>query len=150
MRNSKLTFYLDRGTYKRLLKEHANRQNTTLSRCISDCLAEYFGLLDEMASVLERETEAGEAKQGKIIHTLLAETEARIAASVDRQSKRIGTLKDEIQILQAMIDRSYLGMMIHVPEVENGMEKGAMAAAKLRHGKWRKSVETLLKEGGIN
>lgn len=150
MKNSKLTFYLDRGTYKRLMKEHANRQGTTLSRCISDCLAEYFGLLDEMASVLERDTEAGEAKQGKIIHTLLAETEARIAASVDRQSKRISAMKEDIQILRAMIDRSYLGIMIHVPEVEDGMEKGALVSANLRHGKWRKSVETLLREGGIN
>jgi hypothetical protein len=150
MKNSKLTFYLDHGGYRRLMKEHANRQHTTLSRCIADCLSEYFSLLDEMASVLERETEAGEAKQGKIIHTLLAETEARIAASVDRQSKRVQALQDDVQILQAMMDRFYLAMMIHLPEVEDDRKEGALASANLRHTKWRRAVEVLLREGGIN
>lgn len=138
--------YLDHHLHKRLMKEVTNRRSS-VSRCIAELLAEYFDLMEEMATAMSGNGKAGDAKTGKIIHTLLAETEARIAASIERQARRISAVQDDVQILNAMVDRLHLNYMLHTPEVAEEWKNGALTSANIRHEKWRKAVAVLLREG---
>lgn len=143
----KINVYLDHETHQRLLKEVAARKGGTISGHVGAIIEEHFALHDEMASTLGTRKAPGEEKQGRIIHTLLAETEDRIGAVIDRQSKRIGGVDRKLAELQAMLDRAVLQILIHLPEVAEEVKEGALASANLRYAKWRKAVEKML-DGG--
>lgn len=150
MRKYRVAVYLDHAQYKRLQKEVATRKHATQSSCAADCLSEYFGLLEEMASVFKSDTDPGEAKTGKIIHALLEETERRISSTIERQGRRIDRVREDVQIMQAMLDRHCLSWLIHTPEVSEEERNARLASANRRHGNWLRAVESRLREGGIN
>ena len=46
--------------------------------------------------------------------------------------------------MTAMIDRLYLGITQHLPEVPEELAESAVAGAKRRHRKWMTAIEKLL------
>ena len=95
--------YLTPSDYRRLEQEAAAR-GASVSKCVADCLGEYFALRVEMASVVAAPGQLGEPHQG-LIHSLLARTEERLAATLKAHGERTAALEDAVQAVRAMIDR---------------------------------------------
>ncbi len=83
----------------------------------------------------------------RIMHTLLAEMEARIAADVASQTSRLLAVEQRLAQITSMIDRHYAGMMLHLPEVPMADAKARSASALKRHRAWRSAVRELLQDG---
>lgn len=146
LKHHELRAYVSIADYQQLEQE-ATTRGLSLSKTVRDCLREYFALRREMATAVKIPGQAGEEHTGAIIHTLLARTEERIACAIDRQAERISILEDQLLIQTAMLDRLYLGMMQHLPEVPESLAAGALSSAKRRHRKWMEAVQKLLDEG---
>ena len=140
--------YVSVADYRRLKQEAAAR-GTTLSKCIADSLSEYVTLRMEMASVATSPGQLGEPHQG-LIHSLLARTEERLAATLEVQSDRTSELQGAVQVVEAMLDRLTLLYLIHTPELPDDLKDGAVATARRRYSNWRRAVDKLVKTGGPN
>jgi hypothetical protein len=143
-----LRTFVNREDYKRVEREAGTRR-ASVAKTVRDCLTEYFNLREELATAMTEPGKAGEEHSGKIIHTLLARTEERIAVTIERLEERISQLYDQNLILTAMLDRLYLGVMIHLPEVPKDLADGALASANRRHMNWLKAVEKILAEDAV-
>lgn len=143
MKNHELRAYVKAEDYRRLKKESVSR-NLSLSKTVRDCLLEYLNLREELATALNEPGSPGDELPGKIIHTLLAQTEERIAATIERLEERLSNQQEQLYILTAMLDRFYMGVMQHLPEVPEEIAEGAVASASRRHVKWLSAVEKLL------
>lgn len=137
--------YVTPEDYKLLERESISRK-LSVSKTARDCLIEYFNLREELATTLQEPGKAGDNHTGKIIHTLLARTEERIAATIEKLEERISQLHDQNLLLTAMVDRMYMGLMQHLPEIPAEIADGVVASAKRRHAVWLKTVEKLIAE----
>ena len=140
--------YVSLADYQRLQQEEAAR-GVSLSRCVADCLREYLALRAEMAGVVAAPGALGEPHQG-VIHTLLARTEERLAATLEAHAERIGTLQETLRRVESMLDRLTLLYLIHTPELPEERKDAAVATAKPRLLKWRRAVERQVQAGGGN
>jgi hypothetical protein len=140
--------YLPLADYQRLQQEAAAR-GASLSKCVADCLREYLALRADMASVAMAPGALGEPHQG-LIHTLLARTEERLAASLDTHAERAAGLQETLRVIESMLDRLAVLYLIHTPELPDERKDGAVAAAKRRYQKWRRAVEQQVQAGGGN
>jgi len=132
--------------YQQIEKEASSRRST-IAKTVRDCLNEYMGLRAELATAMSHPGKPGEEHTGKIIHTLLARTEERIAATIEQVEERMSQLNDQMLMVMSMIDRHYYGMMMHLPEIPAELAESKVASAKRRHAKWFKAVEKYLAEG---
>jgi len=140
--------YLSVGDFRRLKQEAAARE-ISVSKCAADCLREYFALRVEMASAIVSPGQPGEPHHG-LIHSILARTEERLAATIDAQGEQTAHLHQALQTLEAMLDRLTLLYLIHTPELPDEMKDGAVATAKRRYSNWRRAVDRLIRAGGAN
>lgn len=132
--------YIGAAEYWRLQRE-ASARGATISKCTADCLREYFALRTELATAIETPGEPGEPYQGTIIHSLLARSEERLVATVDRRTTE---LLGELQRLQAMFDRLVQLYLYYTPEVPQELRAGAVASANRRYANYRNAVNELL------
>jgi hypothetical protein len=132
--------YLGPETYARLRREAAAR-HATISKCTADCLDEYFALRAELATALETPGQPGEPHHGTIIHALLARSEERVVATLDRQAAEIVS---ELRRVQAMLDRQVMLYLIHTPEIPLGLRSDAVADAQRRYTNYGQQVSKLL------
>ena len=86
--------YLVAEDYRQLRLEAAAR-GVSLSRCAADCLAEYFTLRQEMATAFEMPDRAGTATPPRVIHVLLAQTEQRLVATLERYGEDLTAVRAE-------------------------------------------------------
>ncbi len=140
--------YVPLDDYRRLQQEAAAR-GASLSKCVADCLREYLALRAEMAGVAEAPGALGEPHQG-LIHTLLARTEERLAASLDAHAERAAGLQVTLRVVESMLDRLTLLYLTHTPEIPQERRDDAVAMAKRRYLKWRHAVEEQARAGGGN
>ncbi len=140
--------YLPLVDYRRLQQEAAAR-GVSLSRCVADCLREYLALKAEMAGVVEAPGALGEPHQG-VIHTLLARTEERLAATLEAHGERTAELPGRLRVIERMLDRLAMLYLIHTPEIPPDLKERAVTTAKSRHQRWRRSVEQQVQAGGGN
>jgi len=138
--------YLTPSDYRRLEQEAAAR-GASVSKCVADCLGEYFALRVEMASVVAAPGQLGEPHQG-LIHSLLARTEERLAATLKAHGERTAALEDAVQAVRAMIDRLVLLYFVHTPEVPAELKDAAVATARRRYTNWRRAVDDMV--GGVS
>ena len=144
---------LRRGVHSRLdpvdyrqLRQEAAARGVSLAACIADCLREYFALRVEMASAVTAPGEPGGRHTG-LIHSLLARTEERLAATLDAHATE---LSDGLGLLESMLDRLVQLYLLHTPEVARQLHAAAVASANRRYGNYRQAVSALLATGGIN
>jgi predicted transcriptional regulator len=137
------------------LQREASARNVTLSSFARHALRDYLELKRELAETLalEEEKSNGNGSEDgssppRIIHTLLARTEERIAATIDGQADRISRLRDDMRTLAAMLDRAYLSYLAHTPEVGPEFRNTALSSARRRHEAWLRTVEAFLMAGG--
>lgn len=138
--------YLERPEKQRLQREAAAR-GVSVSQCVTDCLREYFAWREEMAGAIDNPGQPGEPYPRGPIHALLARTESRLAATIDA---RVRELVGEMVLLQSMIDRQMVSYFLHAPEVAPDLQSAALASATRRYRNWRRSVERLVRSGGVN
>ncbi len=139
--------YVSIGDYRRL-KQEAAALGTSMSKCLADCLSEYFALRADMASAVTTPGQLGQPHQG-LIHSLLARTEERLAATLDAQGQQTAEVHDIVQALEAMLDRLTLLYLIHTPELPDDLKDGAVATARRRYANWRRAVDKRVKAGGV-
>jgi hypothetical protein len=132
--------YLGPDTYARLRREAAARQ-TTISKCTADCLDEYFALRTELATAIESPGQPGDPHQGRVIHALLARSEERLVATLDRQAREI---LGELRRLQGMLDRQVMLYLIHTPEIPPDYRSSAVADAQRRYASYGQAVSKWL------
>ena len=140
--------YLPLADYQRLQQEAAVR-GASLSRCVAECLREYLALRAELAGVAATPGALGEPHQG-LLHTLLARTEERLAATLDAHAERSATFEARIRVLERMLDRLTLLYLTHTPEIPPERREEAVATARRRYLKWRQAVEEQGPPGGGN
>jgi hypothetical protein len=140
--------YLTVGDFRRLKQEAAARE-VSVSKCAADCLREYFALRVDMASAVASPGQPGQPQHG-LIHSILARTEERLAATLDAHAERTTELHHALHGLEAMLDRLTLLYLIHTPELPDDLKDGAVATAKRRYGNWRRAVDRLIRAGGVN
>ncbi len=132
--------YLGPEGYSRLRQEAAAR-HATISKCTADCLDEYFALRAELASAIETPGQPGDPHHGTIIHALLARSEERVVATLDRQAMEI---LSAVRRVQAMLDRQVMLYLIHTPEIPPGLRGDAVADAQRRYTNYGQQVSKLL------
>ena len=132
--------YLGAAEYWRLQRE-ASARRATISKCTADCLREYFALRTELATAIETPGEPGDPHQGAVVHSLLARSEERLAATLDRRTVE---LLGELRRVQSMLDRLALMYLIHTPEIPQELRAGAIASANRRYANYRQTVSELL------
>ena len=128
--------------YERLLREAASRR-ISVSHCIRMDLEELYAIRDELSQPIEVARSAGVAKP-RLIHRLLAETETRLAADLDRHLAEVAALGDAVRRLEAMLDRQYVGLMLYLPDVADELHDAQAKVAHRRYEAWRRAVEKLL------
>ncbi len=143
LKKHELRAYVTQAEYKRMERESVAR-NASLSNTVKSCLLEYLNLKEELATTLTDSGTLGDEQSGKIIHTLLMRTEERVAATIERLEERISYVSDQVNLLTAMVDRMYLGIMAHLPELPPELNESAGASSKRRHKKWLEATEKML------
>src|SRR5262245_4096851 len=97
----------------RQLQQEAAARGVSMTACVGDILREYFALRVEMASAVAVPGKPGERHTG-LIHSILARTEERLAATLDA---RANELSARLQRLEIMLDRLVRVYLVHTPEV---------------------------------
>ena len=141
--------YLAAEDYRRLRLE-ALARGVSLSRCAADCLAEYFALRREMATALEAETpeQLGTLAPSRVIHVLLAQTEQRLVATLDRYSEELGEVRTQVAAVLAMLDWAHFTYLCHSPEMPSEARDQAFGRGQQRLTTWRRAVASMLKSIG--
>lgn len=132
--------YLGSAEYSQLEREAVARRST-ISKCIADCLGEYFALRTELATAIETPGQAGEPHQGAIIHSLLARSEERVVATLDRRTTEV---LGDLRRLQTMLDRLVFTYLAHTPEVPGDLCESAITSANRRYANYRAVVNDQL------
>ena len=131
--------YLVPEDYRRLRLE-ALARGVSLSRCAGDCLAEYFALRQEMAMAFETPHQAGRLTPPRVIHVLLAQTEQRLVATLERYGEDLTAARAELAAVLAMLDRSHSATRrkCHRKPATEPMP-AASSASRSGAGPWRAS-----------
>lgn len=126
-------------------REAAARQ-LTRSSCTRRILESHLEHQRELAGATDHPEVAGAAATN--ILSALRELEERVAATVQGLGDEVAGLAEAVQLLMAMVDRVYFGLMVHLPEVPPDQRAGAIASAERRHLQWRRHVRALDEVGG--
>src|SRR2546425_6003493 len=129
------------------LGREATTRGISLSQCIRDCLREYFALRAEVATAFEAPGGAGEPPTTGLIHTLLARTEGRLVATLERCADAVGRVRADVHVVQSMLDRLVLLYLVHTPRVQTAQRDTALASGARRHASWRRAVGRMADDG---
>lgn len=140
LRRYELRSLVTQEEYQRLERE-ASARGCTLAKTIRDCINEYLHLREELATATAPAGKAGEPHTGKIIHTLLARSEERMAASMDQMNDKVAQLESQNKQLLNMLSQHHHDMLLHLPTVPKELHESAKASAKRRHEKWLKKFD---------
>ena len=128
------------------LGQEATTRGISISQCIRDCLREYFALRAEVATAFDAPEGAGERPTG-LIHTLLAHTEGRLVATLERCADAVGRVRADVHVVQSMLDRLVLLYLVHTPRVQTAQRDTALASGARRHASWRRAVGRMADDG---
>ena len=120
----------------RFLKQEAAARGVSMTACVGDCLREYFALRVEMASVVDAAGNPGERHTG-LIHSILARSEERLAASLNARAEELGDDLHRIEIMLKLFVQLYLA---HTPEVPQERRAAAYAAIGRRWANYQAAV----------
>jgi len=126
----------------RALQLEAAARGISMTACVGQCLREYFALRVEMASVVEAAGQPGERHSG-LIHSILARSEERLAATIDRRAE---DLDDGLRRLEIMIKQFVQIYLAHTPEVPVERRAAAYAAMGRRWTNYQATVAERIAE----
>ncbi len=125
--------------YGRLLREAAAR-NITVSECVRRELEELYAFRDELGDALRIAGDEGTPARG-LFDAALKGLEARLAGNFGAQMGRLDRIDRALARLEAMIDRFYLGVMLHLEDVPEQLRPARLKRASERHRAWLEVVE---------
>ncbi len=128
------------------LEREATARRLTRSSCMRRILESHLRHQRDLVGVTDHPEVAGAAATN--ILTRLREHEERVAATVRSVGDELAELEEAVQLVMAMVDRVYFGLMVHLPEVPATERAGAVASAERRHLQWQRHVRTLAEAGG--
>ena len=127
----------------RALKLEAAARGVSMTACVGECLREYFALRVEMASVVDAAGQPGERHTG-LIHSILARSEERLAATIDARAEDLGGDLRRLEIMFKLFVQLYLA---HTPEVPPERRTAAYPAMARRWTNYQAAVaERVAKE----
>ena len=145
--SARISIRLDSDRGRRLVRE-ARTSAKSQSSILRNALDEHWALQDEIAAPIG---EVGDQKAGRLIHTLLAETEERIAGSYDvslrRLHRRVDALFRRIELLSVMVSQAYFVYLSHTPPIPDELRDSAITSAKRRYARWEDSIVHALARG---
>ena len=141
----RLQTYLSEKDCKTLERE-ATARRLTRSSCMRRILESHLRHQRDLVGVTDHPEAAGAAEMN--ILARLREHEERVAATVRSVGDELAWVEQTVQLVMAMVDRVYLGLMVHLPEVPERERAGAVASAERRHLQWQRHVRTLAEAGG--
>jgi hypothetical protein len=128
--------------YGRLLREAAAR-GLTVSECVRRELEELYAFRDELGDALRIAGADGAPARG-LFDAALKGLEARLAGNFGAQAQRLERLDSNLARLEAMIDRFYLGVMLHLEDVPEQLRAGRLKRASERHRAWLEVVARMV------
>lgn len=127
--------------YSRLLREAAAR-GMTVSECVRRELEELYAFRDELGDALRIAGADGAPARG-LFDAALKGLEARLAGGFGVQLARLERVALDLARLEAMIDRFYLGVMLHLEDVPEQHRSARLKRASERHRAWLEVVERM-------
>ncbi len=130
--------HIAEALYQRMLREAA-ATGERLSEIVRTALAEAFAARDvtaEAVRFLPADTDAP-----RRVPLPLLELEARIAARIDDHTDTLASIDLRIARAEAMLDRLYFGLMLHMPEVPPELRATRSQSASARHRAWLTAVD---------
>jgi len=131
------------------LGQEATTRGISVSQCIRECLREYFSLRAEVATAFDAPGRPGEPATG-LIHTLLARTEGRLVATLERCEDAVGRVRADVHVVQSMLDNLAFLYLVHTPEVQRAQRDAALASGTRRHASWRRAVARTAHDGWLD
>jgi hypothetical protein len=128
--------------YGRLLREAAAR-GMTVSECVRRELEELYAFRDELGDALRIASGDGAPARG-LFDAALKGLEARLAGNFGAQLERLERVNTNLARLEAMIDRFYLGVMLHLEDVPEQLRSVRLKRASERHRAWLEVVERMV------
>jgi hypothetical protein len=101
-----------------------------------------------MATAFEMADQAGTLTPPRVIHVLLAQTEQRLVATLERYGDEIAAVRAELAAVLATLDRSQFTYLCYTPEVPPAARDKAYASGQQRFAAWRGAVARVLKASG--
>jgi len=92
--------------------------------------------------------QAGTLTPPRVIHVLLAQTEQRLVATLERYGEDLTAARAELAAVLAMLDSSEFTYLCYTPEVLPEARDRAYASGQQRFASWRRAVARLLKASG--
>jgi len=138
LRHSQYEFrcYAGAELYERVLREAAVRR-ISVSQCVRTDLGQYYAIRDELTDCVQVEQQqTGSAVGRRILHTLLAEMETRVVASLGQQSS---VFEDSVNVLAWMIDEALLTILSAIPNDQPGVYRPRVSVLQMYDG-WRAKV----------
>ena len=130
-------FKASEALYHRLLRESAASGNS-LSEVVRAAIIEAFATRDAMADTLTIAPSDGEQPARGPLPLL--EVEQRLRERLTAQSDESAAQSAQLRQLEAMIERLYYGLMLHLDEVPPHIRAARQASAELRHRAWVAAV----------
>ena len=84
----------------------------------------------------------------RVIHVLLAQTEQRLVATLDRYGEDLAAVRAELAAVLAMLDRSAFTYLCCTPEVPPAAQAQALMSGERRFAHWRRAVTRMLTASG--
>ena len=128
--------------YERLLREAAARR-WTISECVRRELEELYAFRDELGDALRIAGDDESPARG-LFDAALKGLEARLAGNFGAQLTRLDRVTSDIARLEAMIDRFYLALMVHLEDVPEHARPARLKRASERHRAWLEVVERMV------
>ena len=125
--------------YSSYAREAAAR-GMTVSDCVRRELKELYAFRDELGDALRIPGDEGAPARG-LLDSALKGLEARMAGNPGAQLEYLERLSTELAKLEEMIDRFYLGVMLHLDDVPEQHRTARLKRASERHRAWLAVVE---------
>lgn len=133
-----LRFKAPEAVYQRLLREAAS-SGSSLSEIVRDAVIESLAARDATADLLS--SFPLPAANGRRLPLALLEFEQRLADRIDGQRAEMTALDARMRGVEAMIDRLYAGLMLHLPEVPADVRRTRSESASVRYRAWLAAVD---------
>lgn len=111
------------------------------SKLLRDAALEFFRLRDEHLAGLAATGESDERRAGALLHSMLAEHEQRLAATIDRQAEVLARIRDDVQVLAAMMTAFVRLYLAHTPEPAEELVLAQTSSAQRRFSRWQAAVD---------
>jgi len=145
---SELRSWMDREGYERLLREAAAR-DLSASKCVRECLREYFALKDTMALPPDAKADpASGSSPARRPASLFEAVEAAIAGALQESDRRTSAVLEKLRLLACMLDQAYQGIVVQMVEADPATREARIARATESAKRWRRAVAALYRDGG--